>query len=144
MLRTINHSVCTRAQDHRPRPVRAMRANGAAFDGVGRWRCQREISPSAPHEGEPPSPDEGGSGGESLVRRQDLWCGHHGAAAREPAGDLRLMAVRTSGTDAQLAPPLGGREVPCRATPNPRAGFVMGHEEGRVVWTAGPSGRRKA
>src|SRR5205823_12118158 len=42
-----------------------------------------------------------------LVRRQDLWCRHHGAAAREPAGDLRLMAVRTAGTDAQLAPPLG-------------------------------------
>ena len=58
MLRTINHSVCTPAQDHRPRPLRVMRANGAAFGGVGRWRCPREISPSAPHEGELSCPDE--------------------------------------------------------------------------------------
>ena len=42
-----------------------------------------------------------------LVRRQDLWCRHHGAAARGPAADLRLMAVRTAGTDAHLVPPLG-------------------------------------
>jgi len=57
-----------------------------SFRRVRKWRSQWEIWPSAPREGEPPSPDEGGSGGESLVRRQDLWCGHHGAAAREPGG----------------------------------------------------------
>src|SRR5207244_2387823 len=75
------------------------RAAGAAFGESSKCRCWQEnwrsplVGLDDSYAGRARRSDT-----ESLVRWQDLWREHHGAATRATAGDWRLTTVRTAGT----------------------------------------------